>query len=137
MLRKFCVYSSTYQVDKFRRSTVILLPKISNPLADFTCIPSYKPPFIKYIFLLPSSTSAYTHNNVFIFQLVFIQICSFIVLLSTFRSALSFLFDSYSTRLFINISFILQFSLFYHMHLILIFSLHINFVVVSSTAFCC
>lgn len=137
MLSKFCVNTTIYQVDTFRTSAVILLSKISNPLAHFTCTPSYKPPFIKYIFMFPSSTSAYTHNYFFLFEFVFNLTCSFIVFLSTLDSALSFLLNSSSTNLFTNISFILHLSLYYHMHLILIYSLHINFVLVSSTALYC
>lgn len=77
MLRKFRVYTRTsiQQVDTFRRDTVILLPKISNPLAHFTFTPSYTPPFIKYIFMLPSSTSSHTHNYFFLFELVFNLVC--------------------------------------------------------------
>ena len=116
---------------------VILLPKISNPLVNFTCILSYNLPFIKYIFMFPSSTFSNTHNYFFLFEFVFNLNFSFIVFLSTFLSALSVLLSSPSTHLFSNISVRLRLSLFYHMHLTLLFSLHVKFVVVSCTAFCC
>ena len=129
-------FTNIWQVDTFRRNTVILVPKISNPLAHFICTPSYKPTFIKYIFMLQSSTFSSTHNYFFLFELVFkLVFFNWIfvyVPFSTFP-----LLNSSSAHIFTNISFRLQLPLFYHMHLILLFSLHIKFFVVSSTAFYC